>query len=286
MVVVSHIPDFADIKIKRQKTLGSKMIFPIKFGDDGGECVFQTPKMVIPHGPILFPEKDDIQFDCANEKFTKSLLAIEQQIIDRITETVWHVLENKEESSRVKELDFGHVLRLHVRNITNVMIFNQHAVPIAAHPNPICMNREIDVILHMRWVWVSSTHYGVDYDVLQIRATMPPRHFCFSENQNPFKKYERMKRIMMPSPVGTTQVMDTTSKAPSKSAAAPPTFLSQIAQGNFRLKKVHIDPEEEHKRRVLNKLTNYVNIDKPVPSLDAILDARQRLKPAGSSADT
>lgn len=286
-----------EIKLKNPTSLGHKLIFNIKYMNEN--CIFQTPDMIIPHSPLRNESDNSLQFDCCNDKFVKHLDDISTYILQRMHKARPHLLQNKNYVNKVKDGSFGKILRLKINNESDIEIFDQYKTRLNGLSN-ITAQKKIQMILWIKWFWVSRDYYGIEYSIVQLKITMPPSENLFQEHDS-FTKYKKMLAMKIPlQAVEHKMKLDGCSnddivkfqeiskngqvqKTPSIDSAQCPTrpsFLGQIARGEFSLKKtiIHVDEQEEKKKAIMMKMARIVDMSKKVPTLDDILTARSNLR--------
>jgi hypothetical protein len=293
------------IKIKKPINLGNKKVFNLYYLSQAKteiELLLQSPELIIPYGKIQSQDIDEIQFDCCNDKFIRDIEYIRDYIIDKIRKYDNNLLKNRIHFDQIKKKDFGKILRCKISN-ADVNIYDQNGNIIT--DEDLKANRKIQLIINIKCFWVSSNYYGIEYSVLQIKIHKPPDYnkIMFTNIPNldqdiNLDKYNKMLKLRIPleaveakmkldglSPITIKNFIEDKEKetqdVPTNTSMRPTSFLSQISMGDFKLKSVSKNPinnEEEIKKKVLDKMSKYVDMNKKIPSLDDILSARANLK--------
>lgn len=292
------------VKIKKPIHLGNKHVYNIYYVHENAEkdMIIQTPSMILPYGTITSESGEEVQFDCCNDQFVKEIGDLRNHVIEKIRKTSCNLFENKFHADRIKDRLFGRVFRARIRSIQEIQIFDQHGKTLS--PDCLRAERKVQLLLHIRWFWVSAEYYGLDYSIIQIKIDMPPQINLFVSEQDPFEKYHKMLKMKIPqdavisklkldgfseiqindfknklSTTNTTHIAVQPPKCPPLPPPNPLGFLSQISKGNFKLKKTEtIDNPETQKIKVMNKLSQYIDTNKKVPSLNDILSAKAGLR--------
>jgi hypothetical protein len=304
--------DLFKIKIKKPTNLGNKKVFKIyyKFQNEyETEFVIQTPDLIIPYGKLQSQDKDEIVFDCCNDQFIDKLLDIRDYIVKKIYSSDNSILNNKIEIRKVLQKEYGKVLRLKISNAENICIFDQNSMQLT--PEALHKDRKIQLILNIKWFWISKEFYGIEYSVIQIKVYMPPTNNMFSSevikneelNEELYQKYRKMLKLKIPlgavkskmllDGLSNDEILEFEESVNNKSKQEPEiaqpikavlpsnplSFLNEIAKGGFKLRTVNKeDLEEKKKRDIMNKLSKFVDTSRKVPTLDDIISAKSRLK--------
>jgi hypothetical protein len=310
-VIIGEI-DVKRIKIKKPLNLGNKRIFNLYYLSDDGTTenrfIIQSPELIIPYGIIKTPDIDEIQFDTCNDKFIENMEYIRDYIITKINNYDNNILDSKIHIDKIINKDFGKVLRFKIKNISDINIYNDEGTII--HYDNLKSERKINIIIELKWFSIYDAFFGLEYSVLQIKIQMPYSQSLFiqenteQETNNIFEKYEKMLKLRIPLGAVESKMkldaihdddikifLDKISKSEkekekekeevkSKSPLSCVSFLSQISGGNFKLKSVsqNQDNSEQIKKRVLDKMSKYLNMNSKPPSLDDILCAKANLR--------
>jgi len=299
------------VRIKKRDSRGNKQVFALAYGQGDFDLIFQTPTIVVPYSVLSSLDDKEVQFDCCNDDMVFKLEQLQESIIDRVKLVHPDIFQNKTFISGLKCREYGKTLQITARNVGDISFFDQYKERIPH--SSLRSERDAHLILKIRWLWVSSAYYGIEIELLQARVQMPPKENLFVDDK--FTKYDKMSKMNIPiqaiemrmkldglSDADVREWQETMNlKGKSTTAAPPPppplpppllgsqhhrakmppSFLAQINKGEFALRKVsqpEESPEETRRRQVLAKLSKIVNIDRKVPSLDDIINARSRLK--------
>ena len=290
--------DASCIMIKKPQSLGDKNIFRLYYKPDKTsnlehDFMIQTPVMTIPYSTVRCetPGHTSIQFDCCNDEFIKRLEMVRNSIINRIVRKCGDLMKNKQYSDRILHQGNGKVLRCRVLNSNDVAVYDQ--LHQKCSWDQVQMERQIQIILWLRWVWVYNDYFGIDYSVVQVKVMTPQQEILFHNDTDTFDKYNKMMKLHIPLPAieakmkldGLTiediNIFLTSKQAPKQESviSEPKSFLSQISSGDFKLKKTYVpvNPEDQRKT-IMGKISKYVDTSRKVPSLDDILDGKSKLR--------
>ena len=285
------------IKLKKPIPLGNKLVFNLYYKQNNIEQCFiiQSPQMIVPYSVLQTQDSDMVQFDCCNTEFLTFVENINDFVLGKIKKFNPDVLESKEYYNNIKQKEFGNVIRIKINNSSEISVYDQFANLISF--DKLKADKTVQIIFHIKWVWVSKCYYGIDYSVIQIKLIMIPREVMFepdnipiSENKNCFEKYDKMLKMKIPSgAVESKMKLDGLSCNVidsffsncnfNKNVPSKPSFLNQIKHKDFQLKKISSPNGNINKKdQIFQKMSRYVDISKKVPSLDDILNARSKLK--------
>lgn len=297
MYIINGELNVGRIRVKKPQNMGVKQVFNIYYLDDSGkECdfVIQTPLLTIPYS--TFKNQADpniVQFDCCNDDFMSIIESVRDTVFRKIQQKCKPLLENKIHIDRIVEKSFGKVLRCRISNVSDIVFFDQHTKPISH--DELQAERQIQLILQIRWFWISTDYFGLDYNVLQVKIMTPDKKSLFHDVSK-FEKYQKMLKLHIPiQAIETKMKLDgcsssdiddfkKTNTRPSNSELAPSIpsqtgFLSQIQKGDFKLKKTNKEDENEMKRKhIMHKISRYVDTTRTVPTVNDILDIKKRLR--------
>ena len=307
------------IKIKKPTGMADKLIFNIYYlfdEDKEIDLLFRTGDMIIPYEVLYSPEKNELQFDCCNNDVLKRIESIRDYIYQKVHKAYPKLFENKNHLDKIKTKEYGKLLRLKVRNIDEIPIFDQHHKKVDY--TLLKSERKIKLLLQLKWFWIWDKYYGLDYSVIQIKVYIPIQQPLFDiddpeetkvECPNDFEKYEKMLKLKIPleaveskmkldgletkqidifkskieiqkqkSSVDTKSIIAKNDVKPENKFMGAVNFLSQITLGNFGLRKLVVNEEEEKKQKTLKKMSKYVDMSRTVPTLNDIINAKSRLR--------
>lgn len=305
-------PDLAQVRVKKPLAMGrGKTVFPITFGSREGpehDLFLQSTPMVVTYNPLRFQDKDDVVFSLSNDKFITSVSRLRDHIVDKVSRRYMELLEGKRHLDAVQDPT---CIKLKARPSGGeaTRVFDETGGHLTFEE--VKEGRRAQVLIWVKWLWVSAQFYGIEYAVLQVQVQMPPALPMFVSLPCKYEKYKKMLKMGIPLPaVQAKMTLDglpqnereefacsVSASAPAPLSACPapspvstPTgqsilrspmsFLGQIASGNFSLKRVSntVDPEEEKRKQVMNKISKYVDTTRSVPTLDEIVSARANLR--------
>ncbi len=315
-ILYGHPPKVENIKIKKPSNMGNKKVFNIYYDYGDGienELLIQSPIMIIPYSVIISENGKEIQFDCCNDSFVDDMENIRQYIFQRISSKYPDYFTDKMHLDKIKRKLFGKVFRCHVRDSSDIIVFDQNENQIDILNN-LSAEKKISLIFAIRWFWVCNKFYGLDFKIYQIKIHLRPTHSLFAKIEDPYEKYIKMHKLKIPACAiehkmlldGLTnddvqmflERLKSSIYSPPPPPPPPPppftkihssvvtmmksplAFLNQIKNGEFKLKKINV--EMEAKSKVMNKISKYVDTTRKVPTLDDIISSKSRLKKTNS----
>jgi hypothetical protein len=302
MDVITEPIDTKKIKIKKPMNLGIKQVLNLYYSVNGKEVplITQSPVMMVPYSPIrIQSNKEMFQFDCCEEQFIKELENIRDDILQRIQKSSLEV-QGKTFVDKVLQKDFGNVFRCKVEP-SEIEAYDQDGIQTTCEK--VKQDTQVQLIVWIKWLWISKTYYGIEYKVMQIKVLIPRINLTTPRVELDLQKYTKMIRMNIPKPaVKNKMILDgiqdtvierfleeipTNKETVSRSLPAPAnsnqvsiasSFLNQIKNKDFQLRKVHVDTEDEKHKKIMNKISKYVDTSRNVPTLTDIVNAKANLR--------
>jgi hypothetical protein len=293
-----------NIKVKKPCNLGTKQIYNLFYAEGVGresEFVIQTPVMVLPYGATCSADDPltDVRFDCCCDAFVLSMERVRDAVIARVVQSGID-LSNKHHVDQIAAKAFGKVLRCRLPDCRQLCFYDERGCELPCERGgKLGRHSRIQLIVQLRWFWVSREFYGLDHNILQVKLYLPPRTNMFSLPPDAHEKYHKMLKLSIPMPavegkmrldgllqadidafkrglhekreVPTGAAVATDADAAAATPNRPAlSFLSQLRSQDFSLKK----PGKQTATRVLK----FVDTNIKVPKLAEIMDARRALK--------
>ena len=188
--------------------MGIKQVFNV-FYDTGSrsrnqedDMVVQTPRMFIPYSTYTTVRNDrnttELQFDCCGDAFVSRMEVVRDRVLSRVQNACGHLLKGKTHLDRIVEKPFGRVFRCNIPDISDIKIFDQHGRAIGLES--VRSQRKVQLILRIRWFWVSQSYYGLDYHVLQVMVDVPTHlsGSLFRDEYEYMETYRKMVKFNIP----------------------------------------------------------------------------------------
>lgn len=279
--------DVDTLRVKKPKSIGNKVVFNV-YTKTNQVLYIQTPSLHITG------KGENVIYVC-HDMFVSWIKRLEDAVFDKIKGCYNQALLGKVFISNVRQFDFNDCIKLSFHQ--DLVIFQKdHSL---SSWQDLQLDQEIKAILCLRWVWMNKNFYGLNYQAIQILkmsvAQLSKLLFQNSEEEikcDQYEKYTKMKKLGIPPPAirqkmlmdGLTdddfKAFEASDKPPDKVEKAPqrPSFLNQIMNRDFKLKKTEAKQEDE-KEKIMKKISKYVDTTRNVPSLDEVLRAKANLKP-------
>lgn len=210
MNIIYEKVDVARIIIKKPTQLQVKKVFPLAYRLDetsnrqDSDVIIQTPVMILPYGPIQIEGKRgiELQFDCCNDAYISHLESIRDSVTHRIQTVCGDSLfASKKQADCILQRDFGKVFRCKCRlQATHPVLYDTHGN--TAQAESLHEESNVQLLVGIRWVWVSNTHFGIEFNILQVKIMTPFLSHLMISDAPATKNGKYYKMIKLGIPIG------------------------------------------------------------------------------------